>query len=125
VVWASNQGQQQVLCFDRLDTKALARKLGQLGGGFHVNWGKLSPGDKPRWAFKCRKALATAVCGNAVLVATESKLQALDLNNGDTLWVQPLPASPVPWGLAVDRAGRVIVTLEDGRVLCFGADERV
>jgi len=125
VVWATYQGQQQVQCFDRLDTKALARKLANLDAGFHVNWGKLSPGDKPQWTFKCRKALATVVCRNAVLVATDSKLVALDLNNGETLWVQPLAASPVPWGLAVDRAGRVIVTLEDGRVLCFAPDERV
>ena len=38
---------------------------------------------------------------------------------------EQLPAAPVAWGLAVDRLGRIIVTLEDGRVLCFGADEGV
>jgi len=124
IVWASYEGQQQVMCFDRLNTKALSQKLGQLGGGFHVNWGRLSSGDKPRWVFKCRKALATAVCQNAVLVATDSKLLALDLNNGSELWVQPLPEAPVPWGLAVDRDGRVVVTLKDGTMLCFGPDER-
>ncbi|UCD49943.1 MAG: PQQ-binding-like beta-propeller repeat protein, partial [Phycisphaerales bacterium] len=125
VVWASTQAEQHILCFRRLDRAALARKLGELGGGFHVNWARLAPKDKPEWTFKCRKALATAVCVNCVLVATESKLVALDLSDGRTVWTQQLPAAPVPWGLAVDRAGRVIVTLKDGHVLCFGPDERV
>jgi len=125
VVWTSSQTDQRILCFRRLDTTALARKLAEPGGGFHVNWARLAPQDKPEWTFKCRKALATAICANGVVVATESKLLMLDLGDGSTVWTQALPAVPVPWGLAVDRAGRVIVTLEDGRVLCFGPDERV
>ena len=36
------------------------------------------------------------------------------------LWVQTLPGEPVPWGLAVDRDGRILVSLRDGRVLCYG-----
>jgi outer membrane protein assembly factor BamB len=40
--------------------------------------------------------------------------------DGQALWTQPLPCEPVRWGLAVDRAGRVLVTLRDGRVMCFG-----
>ena len=44
----------------------------------------------------------------------------LAIRDGKTLWTQPLPSSLVPWGLAVDRDGRVIVTLEGGQVLCFG-----
>jgi hypothetical protein len=36
------------------------------------------------------------------------------------MWKQPLPQPPVPWGLAVDAAGRAVVTLTDGKVLCFG-----
>ena len=44
---------------------------------------------------------------------------AIDLQSGKPLWTQPLPAAPVPWGLAIDRAGRVLVTLVDGRILCF------
>ena len=30
-----------------------------------------------------------------------------------------LPAAPVSWGLAADHAGRIVVTLEDGRALGF------
>jgi len=125
VVWASTQADQHILCFRQLDRAALGRKLAESGGGFHVNWARLAPKDKPEWAFKCRKALATAVCANGVLVATEAKLVALDLNDGHMLWTQELPAAPVAWGLAVDSLGRIVVTLEDGRVLCFGSDESV
>jgi len=78
-----------------------------------------------RIIFKCAKALATAVCDNCVLVAMPTRIQALDLDSGRALWTQALPAAPVPWGLAVDCAGRVIVSLEDGRVLCFGPDADV
>ncbi|MFO8011953.1 MAG: PQQ-binding-like beta-propeller repeat protein [Phycisphaerae bacterium] len=35
-------------------------------------------------------------------------------------WHRPLPAAPVRWGVAVDRDGRIVVSLEDGRVVCFG-----
>ena len=73
--------------------------------------------------FKCKKALAIAVCDNCVLVAMPSKLQTLDLDHGGVRWTQDLPAAPVAWGLAVDRTGRVIVTLEDGRIVCFGPEE--
>jgi outer membrane protein assembly factor BamB len=123
VVWASTQAAQQILCFKDLDVAALARKLAQPGSRFHADWRKLSPGDKPEWAFKCPKALATAVCDNCVLVAMPSQVQALELGSGRSLWTEDLPSAPVPWGLAVDRSGRVLVTLEDGKVLCFGADE--
>ena len=54
------------------------------------------------------------------MIATTSEILLLDLQTGKRLWSQPLPASPVPWGLAVDRRGRIIVTLENGHALCFG-----
>jgi outer membrane protein assembly factor BamB len=39
------------------------------------------------------------------------------------IWTQPLPAEPVRWGMAVDRDGRIVVSLRSGRVLCFGAEK--
>jgi hypothetical protein len=66
-----------------------------------------------------------AVCRNAVLLATDKELIAIDPGSGIPYWKQPLPASPVPWGLAVDGAGRAVVTLIDGRVLCFGPGRTV
>ncbi len=47
-------------------------------------------------------------------------IEALDLRSGQSLWRHPLPAEPVDCGLAIDRDGRVLVALRDGRVLCFG-----
>lgn len=47
-------------------------------------------------------------------------LVAQPLADGPTLWEQPLPSVPQRWGLAVDAAGRIIVTLRSGEVLCFG-----
>ena len=44
---------------------------------------------------------------------------AYDIKTGRALWSQELPAAPSSWGLAVDGAGRVIVTLRDGRAICF------
>ncbi len=71
-----------------------------------------------------------AVTKNAVLVTgldrdprnyqqTTFGLTAVSLSDGKPLWKQPLPASPAAWGLALDRAGQIIVTLTDGRVMCF------
>jgi outer membrane protein assembly factor BamB len=61
-----------------------------------------------------------AVCQNATLVATDAELIALKSTDGTVLWKRPLPKPPVLWGLAVDGAGRAVVTLTDGKVLCFG-----
>jgi len=125
VVWTSGQNEQHILCYRQLDRAALARKLADPGQRFHTRWAQLAPGSRPEWTFKCRKAMAAAACADCVLVATETKLLSLDLTDGHVIWAQDLPAPPVAWGLAVDRLGRVIVTLENGRVLCFGSDERV
>jgi outer membrane protein assembly factor BamB len=39
------------------------------------------------------------------------------VSDGKVLWKMELPAAPVGWGLAVDRDGRVLVALQDGRLL--------
>jgi hypothetical protein len=49
----------------------------------------------------------------------------LNIKDGKVLWSQPLPVPAVTWGLAVDCEGRVIVTLENGQVLCFGRNGHV
>ena len=53
---------------------------------------------------------------------TEPVLYALDLATGNRMWKQTLPTAPVAWGLAVDRSGQMIVTLLDGRVVCFAGN---
>ena len=83
------------------------------------------------WEFKgLSEVAALAVTQNAVLAAGRSteaadgeaggfRLTAIRLADGSPLWTQPLPAPASSWGLAVDRDGRVLVSLRDGRVICF------
>jgi hypothetical protein len=122
IVWACEQHEQHVMGLASLDRKSLTDKLDEPGGRFHVSWAKLAPKARRRWAFDCRQASAVAVCDNAVVVATESKLVALEPHSGSVLWQCPLPERVVPWGLAVDRSGRVIASLVDGRIVCLGGN---
>ena len=50
---------------------------------------------------------------------TTSALAAIDLETGQIVWRQALPAPVVKNGLALDSSGRVFVTLTDGRHLGF------
>ena len=89
---------------------------------------------KPIWGTKpFQENVAVAITPNALIVAGTNRqtaesgetlaedygLTALDLTTGKPLWTHPLPAASVGWGLAVDRQGRILVTLRDGRVQCF------
>ncbi len=76
-----------------------------------------------------------AVAQNAVIVAGVDRsfakgeaayeesygIVALDIDSGKVLWRHRLAAAAVRWGLAIDREGRLLVCLQDGRVLCYGA----
>ncbi|MGQ9730082.1 MAG: outer membrane protein assembly factor BamB family protein [Candidatus Zipacnadales bacterium] len=61
---------------------------------------------------------------NADLVFREEgevwKLVAYDKRNGAELWNLPLPSAPVRWGIAVDGAGRIVLSLSGGQVMCLG-----
>jgi outer membrane protein assembly factor BamB len=86
---------------------------------------------QPRWQQRpVNRIYGVAVTPAAVVIAgvqdparPEDKptalVTALSLKDGATLWTQPLPAAPVPWGVLVDRAGRVVVTMQDGRIVCL------
>ncbi len=52
-----------------------------------------------------------------------AQLVAISLKDGTRLWQKPLAAVPVKAGIALDREQRIIVTLENGQMLCFTADE--
>ena len=73
---------------------------------------------------------AAAVAKNTILIAgldrdndnpdqTTAGIAALSLKDGTILWRHPLPAAPVSWGIAVDRRGQILVSLQDGRVVCL------
>jgi outer membrane protein assembly factor BamB len=48
------------------------------------------------------------------------ELVAQSIQGDKDLWRQPLSAEPVRWGIAVDAQGRILVSLRNGQVLCFG-----
>jgi outer membrane protein assembly factor BamB len=121
IVWTTNQKDKRVLCFEGIDRKTLSRSMANPRNQFLVDWARLGIREKPLWSHDCKASLAVAVCSNAVVIAEESKIVALKIEDGGLLWSHPLPAAPVEWGLAVSNEGRAIVTLKDGRILCFGS----
>jgi outer membrane protein assembly factor BamB len=120
IVWVSNQNNKRVMCFAHIDRELLSKSMAEPRNRFNVDWRRLGIKEKPLWSYDCKESVALAVCSNAVVIGEKSKIVVLNLQDGKMLWSQPLPLAPVPWGLAVDRDGRIIVTLEDGQVLCFG-----
>ena len=94
--------------------------MAQPGIRFNLDWNRFGIRDKPLWSYDCKNSTALAACSNAVVVAKKSEIVALNLKDGSVLWSEEVPSAPVSWGLAVDRDGRVIVTLEDSRIICFG-----
>lgn len=115
IAWVNSSA---LMCFPHNDLPAVTGKI-------LSSWGNPKlPNLSPLWANKCKDIIALAVAPNAVVVARPSELVAHNLQDGKVLWTQPLPAPPVPWGLAVNRDGRIIVSLEGGQVVCFGAIAR-
>lgn len=91
-----------------------------------AGWGKLKvPGLKSDWEIPCEGSLALAVGSNAAVVATGAEVRALALADGAELWRYNLAAPPVPWGLLLDRAGRLILTLSDGTAVALGGSPGV
>lgn len=88
-------------------------------------WGSFKLSQAPLWQFECPDSAAIAVSKNMVVLAGDDHVTGLDLNSGKPIWSHPLPMAPVPWGIAVDRGGRVIVTLKDGQVMCFGKEQGI
>jgi outer membrane protein assembly factor BamB len=113
VTWVNNT---RVACYRRLEENRSER----LAAG----WGKPRvPGADPLWEVESRDSAAVALGRNAVVVARPSEIVAYRIEDGRPLWSQMVPGVAVPWGLAIDQAGRVAVALEGGQVVCFGSPE--
>lgn len=85
---------------------------------------------RPAWSVNLFAYAGAVATPNAVLLLARPseledgqpapyRLTALNLKDGSALWSHRLPAAPVPWGLAIDAQARIILTLEDGRILAF------
>jgi outer membrane protein assembly factor BamB len=123
VVWLDSN---KLLCYRPLNRAELSRCVTDEKIPRHITqaWGQFKVSTKPEWQYDCPGSIAVAVAKNAVVVADRSKVTALDLLDGQELWTEELSAAPVPWGLAVNRRGNVILTLVDGHVLCIGSQEQ-
>ena len=105
----------------------------ELGPGWRLLTGKRRPPDlnppKILWEQRIRaKYNSFIVTPQAVLAAGRIETQTRKsfflathrIEDGTQTWQKELPASAVRGGTAMDHAGRVVVCLQDGRVLCFG-----
>ena len=121
-MWLNNQ---KIMCFAPLSKEMLNKTMPEpsnIGNGVSI-WPKLDNfADKPLWEYHCDGSIAMAVGKNAVVVLKEKEVVALDIEDGKVLWTGWIPHEAVPWGLALDRDGRVIVSIKDGRIMCFGQE---
>lgn len=84
------------------------------------------------WRDERNRRFTSFVIGKDELLATchpddkpdEPQLIRLDVRTGADREVHALPADAVKGGTAIDAAGRVFVTLENGRLLCFRSAAR-
>lgn len=79
------------------------------------------------WQDSENRRFTSFVVGTDFLLATGHSqdkpdapfLVAISIESGENLWQHELPADAVKGGTAVDSEGRILVTLEDGQLLCF------
>jgi len=124
ILWIN---QKKVACYPPIDKKILNACVSspQFTGYVAPLWGNLDIRSEPYWEYYCEGSQAVAMCKNTVVVAEKTKIVVLDLRNGDVLWSHPLSYSPVPWGMTISRDGKIMVTLDDGSVHCFGGEQTV
>lgn len=119
IIWAD---MQTLACFPKLSQAALNNSVTNEKKPQHVTqaWGAFKPDTPPLWMKNCSNAVTVAKTANAALVAYPDSLAALRLTDGSPLWSHPLPAPPVPWGLAIGPQGQCLLSLTNGHLLCVG-----
>jgi outer membrane protein assembly factor BamB len=75
--------------------------------------------DKAGRRFNALVIAPRVVLGAGPASEEGSFLSAIRIRDGSNVWTQRLPGAVVRNGLAVDAKGRIFVTTEDGRTLCF------
>ena len=89
------------------------------------------PKRQPVWQHRPIRRFNSFILGPDALVAAGHEdptldpkkpfLMAVRIADGKELWREDVPCAVVKGGTAVDHKGRIIVCLQDGRVLCFAA----
>lgn len=94
-----------------------------------ARWIRRRGGKAPAtiWKDKANRRFTSFVVSGDGLLATghpdskpdEPFLVALNIKDGQDVWIKQLPADAVKGGTAIDRDGRVYVSLESGELVCF------
>ncbi|MHC4877123.1 MAG: outer membrane protein assembly factor BamB family protein [Planctomycetota bacterium] len=93
--------------------------------------GRQAAQPKNLWMDKADRRFTSFVVTDDVLIGTghhdakpdQAFVWAIRIKDGADVWSHELPANVVKGGAAIDRDGRLLVTLEDGKLLCFAAAE--
>lgn len=109
-------------CFPPLPPSTFNRTASSEKAASHMikTWSAIKPQIPPLWSRDCSNSVSVALAENAVLIASGDSLAAHRLADGSPSWAKPLPASPVPWGLALGPNGESILSLTNGHVVCIG-----
>ncbi|MCP5111940.1 MAG: PQQ-like beta-propeller repeat protein, partial [bacterium] len=127
VIWLNSR---KILCYRPISQKLLDSSVAEqpTAPAFMIGrWGELRVPDRPLWEAACDGSVAFLRAKNVVMYAGKlpqgtASFVVMNIETGERMWERPieLPGPPVPWGMAVDGGGRVIATLADGQVVCFG-----
>ncbi|RJP20938.1 MAG: hypothetical protein C4527_24110 [Candidatus Omnitrophota bacterium] len=101
---------------------------------------KGNPREKPHPLWKAdalaqRDVISLALAENAVVVVCETPRQrtlapawticALNPADGTIMWHQNLPSQALTGGLMIDKEGRAVTVLQNGRVVCYGGEKNL
>jgi hypothetical protein len=87
--------------------------------------------DMPVYHTENRPAPAVANMSNSRITITEDitpngriwRLVSRGMQEDRPNWAITLPGEPVRWGIAIDKAQRIFVTLRGGKVVCYRFNE--
>ena len=82
---------------------------------------------KVLWQDQAARRFTSFILSDEHLLATghpdanpdESFLVAVNIKDGSDAWIRPISANAVKGGAAIDHAGRLYISLENGELLCF------
>jgi outer membrane protein assembly factor BamB len=91
---------------------------GKMGGGT-VPWDvmQVPANDSLLWAGNTADVCGLAVASDGLVVLHADRVEGISAE-GRSLWIVPLPAAPMRWGVAL-TGKQSVMTLADGNVICL------